>query len=81
MKLASGDLDDVATDVFFMVSCQRCPGQVTRGLMGHANVSTTLNVYTQIVGESKRLAIEKVGNEIAWPEHGQFSKDGKNLLM
>jgi len=72
---------NVATDVFFMVSCQRCPGQSNGGTDGHATVSTTLNVYTQVVGESKRLAIEKVGNEIAWPELGQFSKDGKNLLM
>jgi hypothetical protein len=33
---------------------------VTAELMGHANVSTTLNVYTQVVGDSKRQAIEKV---------------------
>lgn len=43
----------------------------------HANVSTTLNVYTQVVGESKRVAIEKVGNEITWPELGQIPEDGK----
>jgi len=53
------------------------PDKVTAELMGHANVSTTLNVYTQVVGESKRLAIEKVGEEISWPELGQFSEDGK----
>jgi len=41
------------------------PDKVTAELMGHANVSTTLNVYTQVVGDSKRLAIEKLVDEIA----------------
>jgi len=43
------------------------PGKVTAELMGHPNVNTTLNVYTQVVGDSKREAIETVGNEIVWP--------------
>jgi integrase len=44
------------------------PDKVTAELMGHANVSTTLNVYMQVVGESKRLANEKVGQEVTWPD-------------
>jgi integrase len=50
------------------------PDKVTAELMGHADVSTTLNVYTQVIGESKRLAIEKVGREVVWPELDQFSE-------
>src|SRR6266566_295538 len=35
----------------------------------------------QVVGESKREAIETVGNEIVSPEVGQIAGDRKNLLM
>jgi integrase len=57
------------------------PDKVTAELMGHAKVSTTLNVYTQVVGDSKRQAIEKVGNEITWPELGQIAEGSESLLM
>src|SRR5262245_29395489 len=57
------------------------PDKVTAELMGHANVSTTLNVYTQVVGESKRLAIEKVGQEVTWPELGQIVENVESPLM
>jgi integrase len=57
------------------------PAKVTAELMGHANVSTTLNVYTQVVGDSKRLAIEKLVDEIAWPELGQISEAAKRVTM
>jgi integrase len=30
------------------------PGKVVAELMGHAKVDTTLNVYTQVIDESKR---------------------------
>ena len=33
-------------------------------LMGHANVDTTLNVYTQVLDGSLRSAVEKVGGEL-----------------
>jgi hypothetical protein len=62
------------------VSCQRGSGQGDGRVDGHANMSTTLNVYMQVVGESKGLAIEKVG-EINWTDIGQIAEDGKNLLM
>ena len=32
--------------------------------MGHANVDTTLNVYTQVLDGSVRDAVERVGNRL-----------------
>jgi hypothetical protein len=32
--------------------------------MGHANVDTTLNVYTQVLDGSVRDAVEKIGGEL-----------------
>jgi len=40
------------------------PGKVTAQLMGHANVDTTLNVYTQVLDGSVREAVEKIGGEL-----------------
>ena len=40
------------------------PGKVVAQLMGHANVDTTLNVYTQVLDGSVRDAVEKVGGEL-----------------
>jgi integrase len=40
------------------------PGKVVAQLMGHANVDTTLNVYTQVLDGSVRAAAEKIGNEL-----------------
>jgi integrase len=40
------------------------PDKVTAALMGHSNVYTTLNVYTQVLDESKRLAADKIGQEL-----------------
>ena len=37
------------------------PDKVIARLMGHANVRTTLNVYTQVMDASIRVAAEKVG--------------------
>ena len=36
------------------------PGKVIAQLMGHANIDTTLNVYTHVVDASHRRAIESV---------------------
>jgi integrase len=48
------------------------PGKVVAQLMGHANVDTTLNVYTQVLDGSLRAAVETVGGElftiVHWPE-------------
>ena len=40
------------------------PGKVVAQLMGHANVDTTLNVYTQVLDGSMRQAVEEVGGEL-----------------
>jgi integrase len=40
------------------------PGKVVAQLMGHANVDTTLNVYTQVLDGSLRAAADKVGDEL-----------------
>ena len=40
------------------------PGKVVAQLMGHANVDTTLNVYTQVMDGSLRAAVDKVGSEL-----------------
>jgi hypothetical protein len=37
---------------------------VVAQLMGHANVDTTLNVYTQVLDGSVRDAVEKIGGEL-----------------
>jgi hypothetical protein len=37
---------------------------VVAQLMGHANVDTTLNVYTQVLEGSLRSAVEPVGGEL-----------------
>lgn len=40
------------------------PGKVVAQLMGHANIDTTLNVYTQVLDGSLRAAVEKIGDEL-----------------
>ena len=40
------------------------PGKVVAQLMGHANVDTTLNVYTQVLDGSLRAAVDKIGSEL-----------------
>jgi integrase len=40
------------------------PAKVVAGLMGHAKVDTTLNVYTQVIEDSVRAAAQRVGGEL-----------------
>ena len=63
------------------------PGKVVAQLMGHANVDTTLNVYTQVLDGSLREAVEKVGERLRRSKvKGQRSKvkgqrrGGRNAL-
>jgi len=51
------------------------PGKVTAQLMGHANVDTTLNVYTQVLDGSMREAVERVGDELNVIERGADSDE------
>jgi integrase len=40
------------------------PGKVIAQLLGHVKVDTTLNVYTQVLDDALRRAVEKVGSEL-----------------
>ena len=51
------------------------PGKVVARLMGHANVDTTLNVYTQVLDGSMRDAVEKVGGELFTIVHKPEEED------
>jgi integrase len=46
------------------------PGKVLAQLMGHANVDTTLNVYTQVIDGAQRTAVDKVGDALFTIVHG-----------
>ena len=52
------------------------PGKVVAQLMGHANVDTTLNVYTQVLDGSVRDAVEKVGSELFTIVHKSVKPEG-----
>ena len=54
------------------------PGKVVVQLMGHANVDTTLNVYTQVLDGSLRAAADKVGSELFTIVH---TPEGKDALI
>jgi integrase len=43
---------------------QGVPGKVVAQLMGHSNVDTTLNVYTQVLDGSLRAAVDTVGKRL-----------------
>ena len=51
------------------------PGKVVARLMGHANVDTTLNVYTQVLDGSVRDAVAKVGGELFTMVHKPEEED------
>jgi hypothetical protein len=59
------------------------PGKVTAQLMGHANVDTTLNVYTQVLDGSVKAAVEKVGSELFRIVHkpGNFGEGSIRLVI
>ena len=37
------------------------PARIAQSILGHSDVSMTLNIYTQVVPESQRIALEKIG--------------------
>ena len=45
------------------------PGKVVAELMGHANVDTTLNVYTQVIDGAKIAAAGQIGNGLITIAH------------
>jgi integrase len=60
-RASSSDVADVPTHVLVVVAYRGIPGKVVAQLMGHTNVDTTLNVYTQVLDGSLRNAVEEVG--------------------
>ena len=49
--------------------CWRCddrgvPDKVVAKLIGHTNADVTLNVYTQVMDDSLRTAVDRVGGEL-----------------
>jgi len=54
------------------------PGKVVARLMSHANVDTTLNVYMQVLDDSLRAAVEKVGDELFTIVHQPEGADSLN---
>lgn len=50
------------------------PARIAQSILGHSDVSMTLNVYTQVVPESQRLALEKIG-AILDPKRTQVRSD------
>ena len=41
-------------------------GKIASEIAGHADTSTTMNIYARVASESKIIAIEKLGNAL-WP--------------
>ena len=58
------DVAHVPADLFVVVARQGVPGKLVAQLTGHANVDTTLNVYTQVLDGSVRAVVEKIGDEL-----------------
>jgi integrase len=46
------------------------PGKFVAQLMGHANVDTTLNAYTQVLDGALRTAVDRIGDELFTIVHG-----------
>jgi integrase len=42
----------------------RVPAKVVVQIMGHTNVDTTMNVYTQVLDGAARAAADRVGSEL-----------------
>jgi hypothetical protein len=51
-------------------------GKVVAQLMGHANVDTTLNVYTQVLDASVRNAVATIGDEFDVTDCSRSRPDG-----
>jgi hypothetical protein len=62
--VAARDLADFRENIRSWSHDKGVPDKVTAAPMGHSNVYTTLNVYTQVVGDSKKAAAQRIGNEL-----------------
>jgi integrase len=68
--------NDTLLPASWLLAKDRVPGKVVAQLMGHANVDTTLNVYTQVLDGSVRDAVEKVGSELFTIVHKLVKPEG-----
>lgn len=52
------------------------PARIAQSILGHSDVSMTLSVYTQVVPESQRTALEKIGSLLDpnGPKFGQIKE-------
>jgi integrase len=50
-----------------LMAAQGVPARVAMEILGHAQISTTLNVYTHIAPELQKEATEKVADAL-WPD-------------
>ena len=55
------------------MAAQGVPARVAMEILGHAQISTTLNIYTHIAPELQKEATEKVASAL-WP-------DGQSALV
>jgi hypothetical protein len=57
-------LAHVPEDILFLAHDKGVPEKIVAELMGHSNVSTTLSVYTQVLQESVKIAVNRIGEEL-----------------
>lgn len=53
------------------------PARIAQSILGHSDVAMTLNIYTQVVPESQRMALEKIG-AILDPNGPKFGRNENN---
>jgi len=56
------------------------PPRIAQSILGHSDVSMTLNIYTQVIPESQRTAVEKVG-AILDPNRTQVRPEPSNGIQ
>ena len=52
-----------------LMAAQGVPARVAMEILGHAQISTTMNIYTHIAPELQKEAAEKMAGTL-WPEVG-----------
>ena len=63
-RTAARNVAHLSAHLFVLASRRRRAAKVIAQLMGHANVDTTLNVYTQVLDGATRAAVEKIGDRL-----------------
>ena len=48
----------------FLAHDKGVPEKIVAELMGHSNVRTTLNIYTQVLQDSVKVAVNRIGEEL-----------------